>query len=266
MGDCMNRMVLTKILKNFIDLYIDDKFTYIYIINTLDNIENEEYDEDKNAYLQASLLSTLFSIFPYYRILNDLNDLGDYIIESTKANINFKAISRLLKNGCLGDMVPDIKRRAQTETLAHIMELIYMYKSGELNPNIVISHLTKNMFDSKILTSMDAAEIINYNQETIPGVELKNISLRENISRSNTNRKENIRRNLEEFVTDNYDEETLEKFIQEVINIIDQSSLSDKELLKNTIYESLISLFAKAVVAWENRPDEDVNQLSFTFK
>lgn len=127
-GDFMNRLTLTKLLKNIIDLYTEGKFTYIYIIDTFEKLTEEEFDEDKNAYLQAELISTLFQTFPYYRLLNDLNTLGDYIIESTKGNSNYKNVSKLLKNGCLGDMVPDIKRRVQTETMAHITELLYIYK------------------------------------------------------------------------------------------------------------------------------------------
>lgn len=193
----MNRMVLTKLLKSIVDLYAEDKFTYSYIIETLNNIVDEEFDEDKSAYLQTEFVKNLFELFPYYRLLSDLNDLGDYIIECTKETPNFENISKLLKNGCLSDMIPNIKRRIQTETMAHITVLLYMYKTNELKPNIVLEQLTKNIYNPHILTSMDSAENINYKQETIPGISIKTMSLRETISKSNNNRKEKVRKNLE---------------------------------------------------------------------
>lgn len=261
----MNRMVLTGLLKNIIDLYIEDKFTYIYIIETLDKIDEEELDEDKCAYLQADLIKTLFQQFPYYRLLSDLTDLVDYIIECTEGNPNFEEDTKLLKNGCLGDMLPDIKRRVMTETMAHITELLYMYKAGKLESDIVLEHLTKNMYDPNILTSMDSVENTNYKQEAMPWITIETMSLRETISKSNNNRKEKARKNLEEYTIENFNEKSLEDFIKKVIDIIDQSSLSDKELLKNTIYESLISLFSKSVIAWESKKEDSI-QLSFTFK
>ena len=246
----MNRLNLTTLLKDIINLYIEDKFTYIYIISTMNLIGNEENDENKNAYLQTELIATMFSQFPYYRLLSDLTDLGNYIIEVTQGNSNYKNIAKLLKNGCLAEMIPDIKRRVQTETMAHITTLLYIYKKSELKPDTVLNHLTKNMYDPNILTSMDYAESINYKQESIPGIEMKILSLREIISRANTNRKEAVRRNLEEYTIKNFDEKSLEDFIQQVINIIGQSSLSDKELLKDTISEILTALFAKSVIVW----------------
>ena len=256
----MNRMVLTILLKNIIDLYIEDKFNYIYIIDILSRQKNEEYDEDKNAYIQAELIKDLFDLFPYYRLLTDLNDLGDYIIESTKANPNFKNISRILKNGCLGDMVPDIKRRIQTETMAHIQELLYIYNGGKLKPKIIISHLSKNMFDTRILTGMDTAESINYEQTVIPGFEVDQTSLREMISRTNGNRKESIRRNLEEYVVNNFDETSLENFINIVINAINNSELPDKELLSTTINENLTALYAKVSITWFEKKEQALKE------
>lgn len=267
----MNRMVLTKLLKNLIDLYVEDKFTCIYIVNAIDNLKEEEFDEDENAYAQAELIATLFSLFPYYRLLYDLNELGDYIIESTKNNLNSKSISKLLKNGCLGDMVPDIKRRVQTETMAHVMELIYLYKTSELSPENVIAHLTKNMYNPQVLTSMDYAEGFKYQQEEIPGIEIKKLSLRETISRANSNRKEAIRRNLEEYTIENFNEKELEEFTAKVIEIIDQSQLPDKDILKSTVYDCLISLFSKAVLTWDAKEEtsfqeKNFYQLSLEFK
>lgn len=263
----MNRLVLTKLLKNIVDLYVEDKFTYIYIINTLSNIENEEYDEDQNAYIQAELITTLFAKFPYYKILNELNNLGDYIIESTKCNSNFKNILGILKNGCLGDMVPDIKRRIQTEAMAHLQELLYVYKTSELNADFVISHLTKNMVIPKILTSMDYAESINYRQQVIPGIMFKRMTLRETISRANSNRKESIRRNLEEFTIENFTERELEDFMHQVTKIIEESNIADKDLLKSTIYEVFMLLFSKVVLVWEEKKAHvDYNQLSLKFE
>lgn len=261
----MNRMVLTGLLKNIVDLYIEDNFIDIYIIKTLNSIVDEKYDEEKTAYLQAELIKTLFQQFPYYRLLNDLNDLVDYIIECAKEDPNFENTTKLLKDVCLEDMVPNIKRRVLTETMAHITELLYMYKAGKLESTIVLNQLTKNMYDPDILTSMDSAKNINYKQETIPGIKIKTTSLREIISKSNNNRKEKARKNLEEYTIESFNEKSLEDFIEQVITIIDQSSLSDKKLLKNTIYESLISLFSKSVIAWESKK-EDSAQLSFTFK
>lgn len=264
-GDFMNRLTLTKLLKNIIDLYTEGKFTYIYIIDTFEKLTEEEFDEDKNAYLQAELISTLFKTFPYYRLLNDLNTLGDYIIESTKGNSNYKNVSKLLKNGCLGDMVPDIKRRVQTETMAHITELLYMYKKSELNPTIVMNHLTKNMFDPRLLTSMDTAESINYSQTTLPGISIKKTSLRDAISRSNGNRKDNVRKNLEEYTLENFDVKSLEDFINQVKNIIIESTLEDKEILNASIKETLTNLYSKAVIIWSEQ-SVDPNQLTLTLK
>lgn len=252
----MNRMVLTILLKNIIDLYIEGQFNYIYIIDILSKVSKEEYDADKNAYYQAELIKNLFDLFPYYRLLTDLNNLGDYIIESTKGNPNFKNISKLLKNGCLGDMVPDIERRIQTETMAHINELLYIYNSGNLTPDIIVNHLSRNMFDSRTLTGMDTAESINYKQTIIPGFEINQTSLREMISRTNGNRKESIRRNLEEYVVNNFDETTLENFIMMVIDAINNSSLPDKELLSSTINENLTALYAKASVIWFEKKEQ----------
>lgn len=266
----MNRMVLTKLLKDLIDLYIEDKFTYIWIIDTLSKIPKKEankktkfdkkteYDEDRNYYIQAELIKNLFDLFPYYRLLSDLKDLGDYIMESTKANPNFKDISRILNNGCLGDMVPDIKRRIQTETMVHLNELLYIYINGELNPDFVINHLTKNMFDSRVLTGMDTAESINYEQTTMPGFTADQVSLREMISRTNGNRKESIRRNLEEYTINNFDEATLESFITQILGIIDNSSLPDKDLLKNTVEETLMALYTKVSVIWFDNKEQAI--------
>ncbi len=262
----MNRMVLTKLLKDLIDLYIEDKFTYIWIIDTLFRVQKQEsdkkteYDEDRNYYIQAELIKNLFDLFPYYRLLSDLNDLGDYIMESTKANPNYKNISRILSNGCLGDMVPDIKRRIQTETMVHLNELLYIYNNGELTPDLVISHLTKNMFDSRVLTGMDTAESINYEQTLIPGFTANQTSLREMISRTNGNRKESVRRNLEEYTINNFDEISLENFIMQLLGIIDKSSLPDKDLLKGTIEETLMALYAKVSVVWFEKKEQALEE------
>ena len=260
----MNRLVLTKLLKNIVDLYIEDNFNYIYIVNALSNIENEEYDEDQNAYLQAELLTTLFSNFPYYKVLNELDNLVDYVIESTKGNCNLKKTCSILKNGCVGDMLPDIKRRVQTESMTHLQELLYMYKTSELNPDFVISRLKKNMLTPQILTSMDYAESIKYKQQIIPGIEFRKTTLRETISRANSNRKEAIRRNLEEYTIQNFTEKELEDFIQQITIIIKNCSIDDKNLLMDTIYDTLMLLFSKAVIAWQEK-GEDENQLSLKF-
>lgn len=268
----MNRMVLTKLLKDIIDLYIEDKFTYIWIIDTLSKIPKKEankktkfdkkteYDEDRNYYIQAELIKNLFDLFPYYRLLSDLKDLGDYIMESTKANPNFKNISKILNNGCLGDMVPDIKKRIQIETMVHLNELLYIYINGELTPDLVINHLTKNMFDSRVLTAMDTAESINYEQTTMPEFTRDQISLREMISRTYYNRKESVRRNLEEYTINNFDEASLEDFMMQVLNIIDNSSLPDKDLLKNTIDETLMDLYTKVSVIWFEKKEQALKE------
>lgn len=260
----MNRMVLTKLLKDLIDLYIADKFTYIYITDVLTNMQIVDYDEDQNAYLQAELMRTLFEHFPYYRLLHDLNDLGDYIIEITKGNPSFKSTSIILKNGCLGDIIPSIKRRIQTETMTHITELLYIYNHNGLTPELVLNRLTKNMYNSTLLTSMDAAENINYEQTTLPGIESKQSSLRDTISRSNSVRKDNIRRNMEEYTIKNFNEKTLEDFFTQVITIIDKSNLPDKDLLKAPIQDCLTNLFSRAVVIWDEKK-EDTYQLSIEF-
>lgn len=261
----MNRMVLTKLLKDIINLYIENKFTYVYIIDVFSKMQIEEYDEDQNAYYQAEVMRMIFEHIPYYRVLKELSDLGDYLIEVTKSNRAFKSTAVVLANGCLGDMIPDIKRRVLTETMTHITELLYIYNHNELTKELVINRLTKNMYNPILLTSMDTAENINYEQTTLPGLENKHVALRDTISRSNSNRKDRIRRNMEDYTIANFDEKNLEDFYTKVINFIEESELPDKDLLKEPITECLTNLFAKAVVAWDETP-EDTNQLSLNFQ
>lgn len=105
----MNRMVLTELINNIIDLYIEDKFNYIYLIDAFNNVLAEEYDENKNTYLEAKLITKLLSYFPYYRLEYELNYLLNQIIELTQGNSKLKSLTMILKNGCLGEMLPNIK-------------------------------------------------------------------------------------------------------------------------------------------------------------
>lgn len=260
----MNRMVLTELLNNIIDLYIEDKFNYIYLIDAFNNVLAEEYDENKNTYLEAKLITKLLSYFPYYRLEYELNYLLNQIIELTQGNSKLKSLTMILKNGCLGEMLPNIKRRVTMEAMAHLLELLRIYKTSKFDYK-TITMLTKNMIDSHFLNGMDLAVSFNYKQEVLSGIELKNQDLRESLSHLNYKRYKSLSCSLEGFIINNYNEESLNGFYLQLDKMIDTSSLDilDWYLLRKIVLEVLRPIMSKSIIIWNRENREDPNQLSF---
>ena len=262
----MNRLMLTNILMEIIkkDLSIDE-MSFEVFRDIVDKTPYEEYDENKNAYVETILIYTIFSKIPYYKVLWILEKLGEKIVKISQGYDRYNGLSKIITYGCLAEMMPNIKRRVEAETMLHILDLSYTYfMHGKLDKTKTINKLQKEMSNKEILTGFNVAENYLYNQNTLfenkAESDLKDIipknntriDLKDSISKNNTNYKEHISNQLRQSIKNNYNLEKFESFIKEIYSIIEDSDIEDVNLLLITFSETIDKLYNHVIKTWHD--------------
>ena len=239
----MNRLNLISIFSQTVEIYLSkNELDFNDFKNIVDNC-NDEYDENKVSYLEAKLVCNLFSRLPYYRVIPTLDTLTKQLVKMCGSKDNYNYYSVLLKNGLLAEMLPNIKRRVETENYRHILESLREYTQKQcLSQKHIEKVYSENILDPNILTGSQIADNINYQQINLFG-EAEVSDLKEAISRNNANYKETVTRALSNYLHKEYTPELFSLFVDELLLQIDNSSLDFKQDILKNIEEAIPSLF-----------------------
>lgn len=260
----MNKITLIKIMEDILDLYLKNELNTDTFNDIVNNQKNSNLTEDAVSYNEAEFISILFKRIPYYRIMSVINDIITTLnLISTVSKQ--KCISDLIE-AYLSDLFPSIYARLTTEVNTHIGELLTLfYQHGELKYDDTIKRLTKNIINPNYLASMDAAEQIDYVQETIFDIKPKKEALRETISRSNFNKKSSVERVTLKTLTTYYDEKLYQELTESLKTILQEYSKANEEdsnILRDEIFSQLGTLHIKAQKKWNEPKEVDENQLT----
>lgn len=260
----MNKLILINILKDTINAYLKneldtDKFTEI-----INNQKNVPLTEDKISYNEAEVFAFIFTNIPYYKILTTLTFLNLKLKQIAKTG-NLKCIADLIE-AYLSDLFNSINARINTEINAHIIELLSLfYRNDKLDKDKVFKLLNRNIINPYSLASMETAEQINYEQETIFSEQKDKTALREKISRANYNKKNSVDRSITKIIERYYDENLYRRFLDELNTIFasyDKPNKEDIDMIKDEIISNLRIAYEKAQKKWNEPKMIDENQLT----
>lgn len=260
----MNKLRLIQILKQLLDLYKNEELNAETYQLTVENTPKKQFTDNLISYYETDFLCYLFTNIPYYQIFNFLNGFCVTLNRLNEENKNFDSVISLLQ-AYLSDLIDTISARISTEVATHIYELAMIYyQCNHLNPEIVIPRLLKNKCDPAFLTSVDTAENIYYEQETLPGFTISKENLRESISRSNFRKRNSVENNTQKMITRYFDEKSFENLLEETkkcLEVYQKENQRDGEILGEEILMRLKLIYKKSLKTWQTpkeSPEENM--------
>lgn len=260
----MNRLMLFNIFMGVLKHYIETQEVGIENFKKIvDSVPFEEYDEDKCAYVESLLVFYIFTNIPYYKIESTLDCIKKKLKISCSAYDKYNALSRIICDGCVAELMPSLKRRVETEVNMHILELAgNFYREGRLSSKKTIesekdaiNRLAINICNTISLTGTSTAENLFYTQVNFLESPQSKKTLREDISRSNSRFACGVTDALRDNIVQYYDMNTLENFINLVDSQIKKSDLKDKELIYRLICQSLEKLIVISAKIWAEKEE-----------
>lgn len=259
----MNRVVLIKIIEDIVKLHLQNNLTIEEFTKVIDKHKGISINDDKIVYEEAKFTSFLFQNIPYYKILiTFINIIAN--LHRLEVNPEQKCIISLVE-GYLSELTPTLNNRITTEYYAHIMELLFIfYQERSFENHNIADKLIKNAIAPDILTSMDTANQIKYHQETIEAFQIKEITLREKISRSNYNHKNRLDNRIIKMLTKYYNEPLYQEFLTSLNTFLERNAgkVADFYFIKDDLNYYLNSFFKRIIEEWLNPPCTDSQQLT----
>lgn len=258
----MNRLVLIKIIEDIVKLHLKNNLTLENFNKVINKQKGISVNDDKIAYEEAKFTSFLFQNIPYYKILiTFINIITN--LHHLETNPEQKFIISLIE-GYFSELTSNLNNRITTEYYAHIIELLFIfYQEKSFENHNIADKLVKNAIIPDILTSMDTANQINYHQETIEDFKIKEIALREKISRSNYNHKNRLENQIIKMLTKYYNESLYQEFLVSLNAFLERNAgkNSDFYLIKDDLNYYLTSFFNRVIEKWQT-PFTDQQQLT----
>ncbi len=262
----MNKVIILNILQELIIKYQNNELNEKTYNQILDNYEFCSITSNLSSYKETSLLALLFKTIPYYQILAFLNNFINYL-KSISTNNKSKLITSLIE-GMLCDLIASIDNRVTTEINAHIYKLCQLfYINLELDYEISVKILKRNILNPEQLVGLDVAENINYNQETIEQFTNQPENLREKISQKNFTRSNSIERKLTTLLCKFFDQDTLSSFEDKLSDILKQykeKNSTEADLLNDTIMGQFQIIKKNTSKKWQEKRTkkiDDPNQI-----
>lgn len=228
-------------------------------------IERESGNEGIEVYTKSSLIFFLFENLNYYEIEDYIQTFGTKIIKLCSSYDWYNGLSKII-NGALEELLVDISRRVEFETVAHLYDALETFLKRPEDFELKLKKsIHKNICNIGEVSTIDTAENYKYEQLTMPNVPQKKTQANEIFSRTNFFRKENIKKNIKKYVIKNYNEETFQAFINALNKVIEELNISrfaQTQLIDK--YSDVIQKLYIAVGAlWlEEQAKRDVNQLT----
>ncbi len=247
----MNRLTFINILLEATVDFQNNQLDSIKYIEIINNASIPNYDSNQISYNETKFLYLLFDSLPYYKIPNFLNTFINYLKQIT-SNKKTAMITKLLES-YITELKVNINKRLATEIDLHIYQLAISYLNNSLNPPKVIEILKKNISKSKYLTSMEIAENINFEQNTLYFFKEEQLNLNEIISQKNYQKSSSINKNTQNFILKHFTNNTLEDFISYIIETI--LSSQDEELIDffiNIFTKELNNIYTIILKKWQS--------------
>lgn len=268
----MNKLILLSIIVKALRLYQDNQLTSESYAKVIENTPFQVLKTDKTLYEETKLLCYIFETTPYYSISYYFCTFNEHLKAISKGNKDLENISDLIES-YLCDIFCNIDSRITTEINAHIYELAEIYhQSGELNYELTINRIKKQLIPPPYIVSMETAESIFYVQEKIPGFKTDEDNLREQVSKNNYRKKSNSERSLKRYIIKHFTEDSFEDFIIQLENNLKKHRDEDNknaDMLLDYYKPPLRKLFSYAIVEWEKikqkKEEEEINQYKLTF-
>lgn len=255
----MNKLKLLEMLKQLIALKKQEILTAESYQDVEKNAALISLNCDLVSYKETELICYLFKEIPYYHILIFLTNLCNDLATISSQNPKSKASISLL-NAYLSDLLKNISARIETEVNVHITWLIQnYYQNDSLNPEKTIHALTRNSVNPTILAGMFVADGIHYEQELIPGFQLKKEELREKISKANYRRRSSIENTTQKLINKFFNEMSFENFLVALRKCLDyyrEQNASDCDILEDEIMMQLKIFYHKAKKNWQEQSEK----------
>ncbi|MCH5166847.1 MAG: hypothetical protein J1F35_03050 [Erysipelotrichales bacterium] len=254
----MNRLMLFYILNNVIENYTNEEdISAATFKKIVDSNTFEEYDEDKCAYTESLIMAKIFSKIPYYKVTSTLAFISKKLVRNCQALDRYNILSKICV-GCLEDIMPSIKRRVETESMEHVLELCYYYyQNGSFDNYKIKERLIKNICDPVSLFGTSVVENLNYSQNILFSQKETKDNLRDDISKSNAHYTRDVTVALRDKIVRCFDINTFEKFAEDIKVLICESDIEDKELLLETINSIIQKLYIFSISKWEDQVEDN---------
>lgn len=256
----MNRLTFTIMLKKLIELYLNDGFNFDDFKAIVDNTKNVKFDENIVVLLETEILYSLFQIFPYYKVENELRHFMTYLTNTTVKNDNYYRNARMIRS-CLEDLIPTVKRIVIIAAQENLLKLINtFYNLDNFDSNMIIQSFLVNYSNPSIITGAYVARDY-FSQYEFSEIKKEPVNLREKVSKTRDNKNKSLNKELRVDVLKHYNEQSLETFITKIKEAITESSFEEKEELKYIVFSIVDNLYIYAVPKWQ----KDDYQLTLKF-
>lgn len=261
----MNRVMGLKMSQELIKRDLECPLTFNDFKNIVDTSEQLPASKELEVLAKTELIYVLFASLSYHKIESYLKNFSKSIVSLCNSKDGYNALSKII-SACLSDILLDVSRRVEIETMTHLLDLIETYPVFyDIFKKKVEIYLCTNICDIKSTSSLDLAENLkesqNIEQQYFDFVSAKESKedFNEIVSRNNYNKKDSLIKRLRKTVLKNYNEESITNFINDFNKIVYELSIdeSEKQLIVEKYGAIIIKLYTFAAPIWlseqENR-------------
>lgn len=218
----MNRLKVLSIIKELIELYIQNNMNYQTSMLVIKNLKEEEFSEDLVAIKESEIISFILSCVPYYQI----NLFFQKFLKSfNNLNLNKESDIALLVSPYIEELSVTINYRINTEVRAHIKELLNRYIYDYEFESI---HIAKILFCNIVLPENNVVcDNYDNNQEKLFEI-IKEDTTRESISKNSYNERRKYLHQIKKILL-NIGEKSFENFESIIFESINKFLLTDSE-------------------------------------
>ena len=218
----MNRLKVLSIIKELIELYIQNNMNYQTSMLVIKNLKEEEFSEDLVAIKESEIISFILSCVPYYQINLFLQK---FLKSFNNLNLNKESDIALLVSPYLEELSVTINYRINTEVRAHIKELLNRYIYDYEFESI---HIAQILFCNIVLPENNVV-CDNYDNKQEKLFEIiKEDTTRESISKNSYNERRKYLHQIKKILL-NIGEKSFENFESIIFESINKFLLTDSE-------------------------------------
>lgn len=259
----MNRVMGLKMSQELIKRDLKCPLSFADFKNIVDTSEQLPASKELEVLAKTELIYVLFSNFSYHKIELYLKNFSKSIVSLCNSKDGYNLLSKII-SACLSDILLDVSRRVEIETMTHLLDLLETYPVfPDLFQKKIEKYICSNICDTKSTSSLDLAESLKENQK----IEQQSLSFifdyskkddfNEIVSKNNYSKKDSLIKRLRKNVLKNYNEESITNFINDFNKIVDELNIpeNEKQIIVEKYGTIVIKLYTFAAPIWLNEQE-----------